>query len=358
MPKYEHILRAVSQTPWAILEDKLADIKAFLARAAGNSSLSKEEIRAQFQQAPQRERIMVGSVEVIPVQGVISQKVNMMTEFSGGTSTELLTQEIQRAVDDKKVSTILLDIDSPGGSVYGVPELADFMMQARQKKRIVALANPVAASAAYWIAAAASEIVVAPSGQVGSIGVICVHDDVSEAQKMSGVRTTVLRAGKFKAEGNPFEPLDEEGRAAIQASLEAYYDMFVRAVASGRGADPRSVRSGFGQGRMVMAAEAKAQGMADRIGTLDATLGRLLLRSARQSGDKSAISTIRDFEAFLRDEGGFSNTEAKKIASAGYEEDRLPPRDGEGAPVPETVPGVVDQEGLAALRAFTDQVTR
>lgn len=350
MHKHARVLRAVAETPWALTEAKMAEILGFMSRVRAGK-LDPEAARTEFGNQAERQRFRVGSVEIIPVTGVIGQKMNLMMEISGGTSTEQLAADIQRAVDDSQVSAILLDIDSPGGSVFGVPELCEFMLQARQKKRIVAQANPVAASAAYWIAASCSEIVVPPSGQVGSIGVLCSHDDVSEAQKMEGVKTTILRAGRYKAEGNPFEPLSEEARADMLAKLESYYEMFVRAVASGRGVDPRSVRAGFGQGRMVMASEAKEQGMVDRISTLDGTLGRMLMRGARKAGGDSAATTVRDFEAFLRDEGHLSNNEAKRIASLAFKQEP-PSETGAAEPVTEPVLGADEQELRKALRDY------
>lgn len=359
MPKHDRVLRAVAETPWALTEAKLAEIVGFMARVRRGDLGAEAEARAGFSaEAPRPERIRMGSVEIVPVQGVISQKVSLLSKYSGGTSTEALQSSIQQALDDSQIQTILLDIDSPGGSVFGVPELADFLLQARGRKKIVALANPVAASAAYWIAACCSEIVVTPSGQVGSIGVLCVHDDISQAQEKVGVRTTVMRSGKYKAEGNPYEPLSEEARAEMQRQLDAYYDMFVRAVASGRGVDPRSVRSGFGQGRMVMAAEAKGLGMVDRLGTLDATLGRLLLRSSRATDGKTAGSTVRDFEAFLRDEGGLSNGEAKRIASLAFNTTDPPSETGAAEPAPQTQtePKLDEQEAREALRSYVESV--
>lgn len=349
MHKHARVLRNFEETPWALTEAKLAEVLGFIGRVR-SGALDPESARAEFGAAPERQRFRVGSVEIIPVSGVIGQKMNLMMEISGGTSTEMLAADIQRAIEDSQVSAILLDIDSPGGSVFGVPELCDYILQARTKKRIVAQANPVAASAAYWIAASCSEIAVPPSGQVGSIGVLCSHDDVSEAQKLAGVKTTVLRAGRFKAEGNPFEPLSQDAREDMQAKLESYYDMFVRAVAVGRGVDPRSVRSGFGQGRMVMADEAKALGMVDRISTLDGTLGRLLMRGARKSSGDNAAATVRDFEAFLRDEGRLSNSEAKRIASLAFKEP--PSETGAAEPVTDAVLGASEQELRDSLRAY------
>jgi signal peptide peptidase SppA len=356
MNKYPRVTRAMCQTPWALLPSKLADVQAFLERVSGDGPITEAKVQEQFGSNSERARIRVGSVEIIPVQGVISQKINLLSEFSGGTSTEKLAQQIQKAVDDKTVSSILLDVDSPGGSVFGVPELCDIMAQARDKKRMVAVASPYAASAAYWIASQAHELVVAPSGQVGSIGVYLMHQDVSKAMEADGVATTYIQAGKYKTEGNPYAPLTEEALANLQEQVDSYYDMFVKGVARGRGASQTAVRGGFGQGRMVMAADAVKQGMADRVGTFDATLGRMLLKGARQSGEKAALNTVRDFEAFLRDEGSLSNREAKRVASMAFE-GRETLRDGAEEPAAQPLPqDVEDQEGRKALRGFIDSL--
>lgn len=360
MTKYPRVTRAMSRIPWAILPDKLADIEDFLVRVNTTGPLTEAAVQEQYGTKEARPRIRVGSVEVIPVQGVISQKINMMDNISGpgGTSTELLSQEIQRAIDDKQISAILLDIDSPGGSVFGVQELSDVIMQARDKKRITAIASPYAASAAYWIAAAANELVVAPSGQVGSIGVFLMHQDVSKAMEAEGVQTSYVKAGKYKTEGNPYEPLSDDARAALQDQVNAYYDMFVKGVARGRGVSQAAVKGGFGEGRMVMAADAVKAGMADRVATFDATLGKMLMRGARQAGDKTAIATVRDFEAFLRDEGSLSNKEAKRIASLAFE-GRETLRDGADEPAARLqTEDVEDAEGRAILRKFIDSTTR
>ena len=151
----------------------------------------------------------------------------------GGTSTERLGHQIDAAVNDDSIKTIILDIDSPGGSVAGVPEVADKIFKARDKKPVVAVANSMAASAAYWIGSAAQELVVIPSGMVGSIGVISAHTDVSKFEENQGFKTTLITAGKFKAEGNMFEPLGTEALESIQSVVDEYYDSFVSAVAPG-----------------------------------------------------------------------------------------------------------------------------
>src|SRR5690606_12609791 len=110
------------------------------------------------------------------------------------------------------VGTIVLDVDSPGGGVYGVAEFAEEIYKARGQKRIVAVANSMAASAAYWIATAADELVVTPGGEVGSIGVYMLHEDWSGAYEKAGIKPTVIKFGENKAEGIDVEPLSESAQ--------------------------------------------------------------------------------------------------------------------------------------------------
>ena len=158
----------------------------------------------------------------------------------------------------------------------GVEELSAEIFQARGQKPITAVANSLAASAAYWIATAADELVVTPSGEVGSIGVFAAHEDVSGMLEQAGVKVNLVSAGRYKTEGNPFEPLTEEARASIQGRVDEYYEQFVSAVARNRGVKRSEVRNGFGEGRVVGAKQAVSLGMADRVGTLDETINRAL----------------------------------------------------------------------------------
>jgi ClpP class serine protease len=120
--------------------------------------------------------------------------------------------------------------------VDGVEELSSEVYQSRGKKKMIAVANAMAASAAYWIASAADELVVTPSGQIGSIGVFAAHEDISKAAEMQGVKVSLISAGKYKTEGNPFEPLSSEARAAMQRDVDVFGEMFTAAVARNRGA--------------------------------------------------------------------------------------------------------------------------
>jgi len=248
------------------------DLLAFYA--AGNK-FTAEEVQERIGAAQRPAARATGAVAVLPLYGVIAQRMGLMTETSGGTSTEQFTRQFRAALADTQIGAIVIDVDSPGGTVSGVEELSAEIYNARGTKPIVAVANSLAASAAYWIATAADELAVTPTGEVGSIGVLAAHEDDSAFYEAQGIKTTLVSAGKYKGEANRYEPLSEEARAYLQERVNDYYDLFVRAVARNRGVGAQAVREGFGEGRVVGAKQAKALNMVDRIATLDETIERL-----------------------------------------------------------------------------------
>jgi signal peptide peptidase SppA len=283
MKSYAHILRAARSTPWAIEPSKLEAILAFLELKAAGGSVGDEilsAIKADGIAASTRAAAMTasssGSVAVLPLFGVISHRASMINSMSGpgGTSIDRFTSQFRQCVNRPDVRAIVLDVDSPGGAVDGVAELAEEIYQARSKKTIVAVADCTMASAAYWIACSASELVASPSSRLGSIGVFGIHEDYSEALTQEGVKVTLVSAGKYKTEGNPYEPLSDSARGAMQEQVNGFYSMFVSAVARGRGVGAGDVRNGFGQGRMVAARDAVRLRMADRVATIDQVLSR------------------------------------------------------------------------------------
>jgi signal peptide peptidase SppA len=223
---------------------------------------------------------------VLPLFGVLSQRMDMLSEMSGGTSTERFAREFDQLMADESIGAIVLQIDSPGGNVAGTPEVARKIYEARGKgKAIIAQADSLMASAAYYIGAAADEIVATPSSEVGSIGVYAVHLDASGYNEQEGFKYTLIKAGKYKAEGNPYGPLSGEALAAAQDKVDQYYGMFVRDVAKFRGVSVDDVRNGYGQGRALLAKQALDAGMIEKVATLEETLTRL--------GGKKGSSTAR-----------------------------------------------------------------
>jgi signal peptide peptidase SppA len=198
-----------------------------------------------------------------------------MDESSGGISTERFGQWFDAAMADPQIGAIVLDVDSPGGNVFGVTELSQKIYDARGTKPIVAVANSLMASAAFWIASAADEIVASPSAEVGSVGVIAVHVDQAAALEKGGFNATIIKSSKFKGEGNPYETLSEEAHSHIQSQVDKIDTLFTADLARNRGIKAAEVRGGFGQGRTMFADEALAAGMIDRIATMDQVLARL-----------------------------------------------------------------------------------
>lgn len=278
---YRHISKAINERPWAIQPVMLSFMADMVRFRSEGGVLSEDEVleRLAAAQAANGDRAggaLAGGVAIIPLYGVISQRQSLMSETSGGTSVEQLQGSLRSALADQKVAAVVFDIDSPGGSVDGITEFAAELRAARSGgKPIVAQVNTLAASAAYWLASQMDEIVVTPSGEVGSIGVFAIHEDISGAEEKAGLKTTLISAGEFKTEGNPYEPLADAARAAMQDQVDTFYGMFTGDVAKGRQVPIAQVKADYGKGRTLLAKAALAAGMVDRIDTLEATVQRL-----------------------------------------------------------------------------------
>ncbi|MBK3333548.1 S49 family peptidase [Burkholderia pseudomallei] len=282
-------------TPWAILPERLSAMCAVIARWAAEREASPEvmaQVRADSAQIEARRgeasRSGNGAIAVLPFYGISAQRTSPMEDVSGTglMSIQRYTQAFRAALADDSIGGILMDVDSPGGSVYGVMELANEIYQARSQKPVFAIANSVAASAAYWIASSANEFYVTPGGEAGSIGVYLAHQNLAKALEEEGVETTLISAGKYKTEGNPFGPLSDEARAALQTRVDAYYGAFTRGVAKNRGVDVATVREGMGEGRVLSASAAKAENMVDGVATFDEVV-RKLAKTIGQGGTQA-----------------------------------------------------------------------
>jgi capsid assembly protease len=216
-----------------------------------------------------------GMVAVIPIQGAIEKRSSFFSWFfGGGCSTDALTDQIRQAVADPNVSAIVLDVDSPGGDVSGIDELASEIYQARKQKPITAVSNAMMCSAAYYLGAQASEVLASPSSLTGSIGVYTTHEDDSQYLDNVGVKFTLISHGVNKTEGNSYEPLSDDARDHLQEMVDSFGQSFEKAVARGRGVKADEVQKKFGQGRAFTAQKAVKLGLADRVGTLDDALAK------------------------------------------------------------------------------------
>ncbi len=275
MTKIERVLRAFEARPWAIDRGKLDEILAFIEHRLTAGPRTRAEIRAATRSKPQAVRS--DSVAVISLFGCLSQRMDALSEFSGGTSTQRFAASIRKLANDPDISAIVIDADSPGGSVdAGVIEAAEAVAYAASKKKIVAVANSMMCSAAYWVCSGATEIVAAPLSLIGSIGVFSVHTEYSKAEAKLGIKSTIVRAGRFKAEGNPHEELTDEAEAHMQEMADTAYSQFVGYVAKHRGVTAEEVREGFGEGLALLAEQAVGTGLIDRIAMLDEVVDDLV----------------------------------------------------------------------------------
>ncbi|QKC99188.1 S49 family peptidase [Mesorhizobium sp. NZP2298] len=346
--KFNHLLAAFCAEPWAIQREKLGVLADILVARAEGEKLFSTEMATAISDARAKEIAEIdGKVAVIPVYGVLAQKMDMMSAMSGGTSYAGLKKSLHSALSNEDVKAIVLDIDSPGGSVPGTEELATEIRRIRGgDKPIIAQVNSLAASAAYWIASSADEIVVTPSGRAGSIGVYTAHEDVSAALEKRGIKRTYISAGSHKVEGNETEPLGKDTLAFIQDGVNRSYGRFVAAVAEGRGTTVGKVEDGFGQGRVFYAEQLMDRGMVDAVATMDETLERFgadtqpsYVRRIKASNQARAVAaealaakmaigekiTIREFEHGIRGLIGLSKSEAEHAAKLYFKDSQGEP---------------------------------
>jgi signal peptide peptidase SppA len=273
--RYAHVLSFALEHPWAVTPAMRPIIAGILARRIAGHDPDPAELAALVNRKSLPQPVK-GTVALIPVYGVLAPRMNLLSEFSGGTTFEALTQQLQAAIANPEVKTIVFDVDSPGGNVAGATEFAREVLKARTQKPIIAQAQYLMASAAYWVMSCATEIVAAPSAKVGVPEVYALYDDLSEALKLEGIKREVIFAGKFKPDGVDDGPLSDEARAHIKALCESFYSYEVADIAKGRGVKESDIRNGFGEGRILTAADALALGMIDKIGTLADTLARVM----------------------------------------------------------------------------------
>lgn len=307
----EFLVAELLQTPWALRREVLASHVQVLSRwiAGGQSSRSPlamgddrpagDGISAFEMRKRDANARVGGNIAVIPVYGTIVQRAGMMTEWCGGSACNQISGALRDAMADDTVSQILFEFDSPGGSVFGVDELAAEIREARKTKNIVGVANSLSASASYYLQSQCSEAYVTPGGEVGSIGVWMAHEDYSKAMEEYGIKTTLISAGKYKVEGNPYEPLSAEARDFMQKRIDEYYQAFVSAVSKGRKCSVEDVRTKMGEGRVLGAQDCKACGMVDDVMTLQDVISKMrrASRPVGRSAQQIAAARQREIEA-------------------------------------------------------------
>jgi len=253
---------------------------------------------------------------IIPVKGVLMNKLSI-TFGSYATGYQYLERAVERGMDDPEVSSIVFDIDSPGGEVAGNFELAEMISGMRGEKPMRAVANDYAFSAAYSIATATDSITMTRSGGVGSVGVVTMHMDVSERMDKMGVKVTFIHAGKYKVEGNPYQALPEAAKGRIQDRIDRIYGEFVGLVAKNRGMEEQAVRDT--EALTYDASNAVDIGFADRIGTMKDELADLTM-AATDMEHTMAIENPKNPAATNNSEGGITQVQMDAAVASARDE--------------------------------------
>lgn len=231
--------------------------------------MDQAQIKIQEQKQYEPELTVKDGVAVIPVSGSITKRAGFLSFLFGGASIDRIRADLDAAMDDRRVKAAVLYVDSPGGRVNGVSELAEYVNGLREKKPIVTFSDGQITSAATWIGSASDKKIISPTAADGSIGVLTVHVDMSKMDEKAGIKVTYLTAGKYKAIGNDAEPLSDQARKMIEERLNQTYDVFIDAMARFRNADKDKVRSEMAEGRVFIGQQAIDVGLSDRLGSLD-----------------------------------------------------------------------------------------
>lgn len=250
----------------------LAQAKLKAAGLAGADAI--QSAVTAYSQRPMTPQ-MIGDMAAIDVCGPITYKSSWLSYYFGGACIADIQQQFRVALADPAVGTIAFRLDSPGGDVTMMDELALEVFAARGKKPILAIADTMVCSCAYWLASQADTIYATQSAQLGAIGVYCEHDDISAMLEKAGIKITLIAHGDNKVDGSPYEPLSDSARADMKASVDEIGGWFDAAVARGRGVDVATVLKDFGQGKVFRGKKAISLGLADKVGTFGQVVGKL-----------------------------------------------------------------------------------
>jgi signal peptide peptidase SppA len=217
-----------------------------------------------------------GNLGIVPIKGSLTNSDAWYNRFLGLTSYTQIRNALIEASQHPDVETILMTVDSGGGSASGVSDLGQLIKLINADvKPVVAHTSGTMASAAYWLGASAGKVYASDTAAVGSVGVIAVHMDISKSLQQDGIKATVFRAGDYKALANPYEPLSDRAKAQMQSQLDTLYSIFVDHVADARGVSAAYVKEHMADGKEFIGKDAKDAGLVDEVLSLDQLVQKL-----------------------------------------------------------------------------------
>jgi signal peptide peptidase SppA len=262
----------LTQEPWAIAPEAMDGIIGLAMDMAAGKLFTLPQ-----SEAPQSIMSVADGVATISITGPLLPTTDEFDRVMlGATSLDEVRSTVESAAADPAVTSIVLNIDSPGGTVRGTPEAADAIYEASKVKPVRAHTSGTMASAAYWLGSQATSVSMTRSASVGSIGVMVPHIDQSKRAEMLGVKVELFTTGKFKAAGFPGTSLTESQRELIQERIDQVFGEFKSAVTR----QGRMIPAEAMQGQTFYGPQAESLGLAT------------VVRSASQAG-KAGSSPLR-----------------------------------------------------------------
>lgn len=228
-------------------------------------------------------------VGIVPIQGAMFKRANLITEVCAVTSYEMAFRDLATLIDDASVKSIVLNIDSPGGEANGCNDLAEFVFSSRSKKPIIAYISGQGCSAAYWIASACTRIVASETAMIGSIGVQSVLRSKSDPSEL-----------RFVSSQSPLknaDPATETGAREVQRIVDSLGEIFVSKVARNRATAIENVLKSFGQGASFLSEDARIRGMIDHIETFEGLMSELTEEAGSEPASKIDASAQEQIRA-------------------------------------------------------------
>lgn len=261
-----------------------------------------------------------GRTAIVSISGSMQHKETWFTRFLGVTTYETIANISAMLAADEGVDNVLLDIDSPGGQAKGVDVASDAILALRAAgKPVHAHVSGAMMSAAYWLGSAAETVMASKNAELGSIGVIAVHGDLTKLHDEIGIKFTVLRKGEEKALATPYEKLSDKGREQIERSMERSYSAFIDTVSANRDLPAEYVREKLATGREFSAQEAVDLGLADEIISFNEAASRLV-NSASTSQETNWSEAAMSVKPILSNKAtGMSAEEAATAVAAGLD---------------------------------------
>ena len=280
---------------WALEAQNLIEIQGIFQTHLRGDKIDIVGVEARLGRPLANEQkkytVREGGVAVLAVEGVLAPKANLFTEISGGASTQMLGNQMRSAMADSSVRSLVLEIDSPGGSVFGTPELSDIIFEGCKVKPIISVATAQMCSGALWVGTSANaSYLSSPMVQAGSLGVVMRRS--YQPADASGPVVEEITAGKYKRVGSPDKPLNKDEKAYYQAQADHMYVVFATAMAKNLGVSVDIVLDRMADGRVFIGQQAIDCGLVSGFSTVDAMVEQLATNPAKFASRRKAVFAV------------------------------------------------------------------